>query len=73
MSAGDLVDRMDDAQSGLLDAMAVADWNPPAPALLRLVLGRFDDGIERVLRFAATEVVPRIRRTPDELRTSSPR
>ena len=31
------------------------------------VLGRADAGVERVLRFAATEVVPRIRRTPDEL------
>jgi cobaltochelatase CobN len=67
-SAGDLVDRLEAAQMALLDALAAASWDPAAvEAIVRDVLGAADAGVERTLRFAATEVVARIRRTPDEL------
>jgi cobaltochelatase CobN len=67
-SAGDLVDRLEAAQMALLDALAARGWDPAtAPEVCAEVLGREDPGVERVLRFAASEVVPRIRRTPDEL------
>jgi cobaltochelatase CobN len=69
-SAGDLVDRLESAQMALLDALAVGGWNADADAVARVceeVLGARDRAVERVLRFAAGEVVPRIRRTPDEL------
>jgi cobaltochelatase CobN len=67
-SAGDLVDRLEAAQMALLDALAACDWD--ADAVERVctdVLGRADAGVERALRFAAREVVPRIRRTGEEL------
>lgn len=67
-SAGDVVDRLEAAQAALLDALAAREWDPGAVgAVCEDVLGRRADGVERALRFAATEVVPRIRRTPDEL------
>ncbi len=67
-SAGDLVDRLEAAQMALLDALAVAEWDADAVEAICLdVLGRNDAGVQRALRFAATEVVPRIRQTPDEL------
>lgn len=68
-SAGDLVDRLEAAQMALLDGLAGADWSQDGAAVVcEAVLGRADTGVERVLRFAAGEVVPRIRRTGDELR-----
>jgi cobaltochelatase CobN len=67
-SAGDLVDRLEAAQMTLLDALAARGWDAAAAGdVCAEVLGRADAGVERVLRFAASEVVPRIRRTPDEL------
>jgi len=67
-SAGDLVDRLEAAQMALLDALAARDWQADAAeAVCAEVLGRTDAGVARALRFAAREVVPRIRRTPDEL------
>jgi cobaltochelatase CobN len=67
-SAGDLVDRLEDAHMALLDALAARGWDTSAgEAVCTEVLGRADEGVVRALRFAATEVVPRIRRTPDEL------
>jgi cobaltochelatase CobN len=67
-SAGDLVDRLEAAQMALLDALATAGWEAAAVAeVCEEVLGRRDAGVERALRFAATEVVPRIRQTGDEL------
>ncbi|HEY1539756.1 MAG TPA: cobaltochelatase subunit CobN, partial [Solirubrobacteraceae bacterium] len=67
-SAGDLVDRLEAAQMALLDALALADWDAGAVAQVCVdVLGHADPGVQCALRFAATEVVPRIRRTPDEL------
>lgn len=67
-SAGDLVDRLEAAQTALLDALAAADWDPEAAGdACAEVLGRADDAVIRALRFACEEVVPRIRRTSDEL------
>ncbi|MDX6680026.1 MAG: cobaltochelatase CobN, partial [Solirubrobacteraceae bacterium] len=67
-SGGDLVDRLEAAQMALLDALAASGWDPAAVADVCVsVLGAADAGVERTLRFAAAEVVPRIRRTPDEL------
>jgi cobaltochelatase CobN len=67
-SAGDLVDRLEAAQMALLDTLAARAWDAEAAdAVCAEVLGHADAAVARVLRFAATEVVPRIRRTPDEL------
>ncbi len=67
-SAGDLVDRLEAAQMALLDELAGRDWDPDAArAVCAEVLGVPDAGVERVLRHAAAEVVPRVRRTPEEL------
>jgi cobaltochelatase CobN len=67
-SAGDLVDRLEDAHMALLDVLAARGWDPAAAEAVCIdVLGRANDGVTRALRFAAGEVVPRIRRTGDEL------
>jgi cobaltochelatase CobN len=67
-SAGDLVDRLEAGQTALLDALAARDWPPDAAAdVCAEVLGHRDEGVERVLCFAAAEVVPRIERAGDEL------
>jgi cobaltochelatase CobN len=67
-SAGDLVDRLEAAQMALLDALAAREWDADAAAdVCAEVLGVADAGVTRTLRFACREVVPRIRRTGDEL------
>jgi cobaltochelatase CobN len=67
-SGGDVIDLLEAAQMALLDALADTDWNPGSAARVCAdVLGRADAGVERALRFAAAEVVPRIRRTGEEL------
>ena len=67
-SAGDLVDRLEAAQMALLDALAQRGWDPAVVEdVCETVLGLRDEGVQRALRFAAAEVVPRIRRTGDEL------
>ncbi len=67
-SAGDLVDRLEAAQMALLDALSDRDWDPArVQEACSSVLGRRDAGVERVLRFAASELVPRIRRSGEEL------
>ncbi len=67
-SAGDVVDRLDAAQIELLDALSAREWDgDSAGEVCAEVLGRSDEGVERVLRFAASEVVPRIRQAGDEL------
>ncbi len=64
----DAVDRLETAQMALLDALAASDWDPDSAARVCVdVLGRADAGVERALRFAAAEVVPRIRRTGEEI------
>lgn len=67
-SAGDLVDRLEAAHMALLDALAEGGWDADtAGEVCERVLGRRDGGVERALRFACLEVVPRIKRTPEEL------
>jgi cobaltochelatase CobN len=67
-SAGDLVDRLEAAQMALLDALAARGWDGDAATeVCAEVLGRPDEGVEGVLRFAASEVVPRIGQAVDEL------
>jgi cobaltochelatase CobN len=66
--AGDLVDRLEQAQAALLEALGRRDWQPDAAGQVCVnVLGLRDAGVERSLRFAATEVVGRLRRTTDEI------
>ncbi|MFP5451501.1 MAG: cobaltochelatase subunit CobN, partial [Thermoleophilia bacterium] len=61
VSGGDVVDRLEAAQSALLELLAGTRWDPAAvPAVCERALGRRDPGVERALAFAATEVVPRI-------------
>ncbi len=63
----DLIDRLEEAQHALLSALADHDWDPAqAVALPEAVLGRSHDGVARALRFAAEQIVPRLRRTTDE-------
>ncbi len=71
-SGGDLVDRLEAAQMALLDALAERDWAVDAvEGIVGDVLGvPAADGaaeVARTLRFAAAEVVPRVRRTTEEL------
>jgi len=63
----DLLDRLEEAQHALLTELSEHDWSPDrAPELVRSVLGRDDDGVAAALRFAAAQIVPRLRRTTDE-------
>ncbi|MEA2378895.1 MAG: cobaltochelatase CobN, partial [Thermoleophilaceae bacterium] len=67
-SSGDVVDRLEAAQMALLDALAAREWDAAsAGTVCAEVLGHADEGVERALRFAASEVVPRIRGTAAEL------
>jgi cobaltochelatase CobN len=67
-SAGDVVDRLEDAHMALLDALADRGWDADAAGDVgRDVLGVDDEGVRRALRFACDEVVARILRTPDEI------
>jgi cobaltochelatase CobN len=67
-SGGDVIDLLEAAQMALLDGLAATDWDPASAASVCAgVLGRQDAGVERALHFAAAEVVPRIRRTDEEL------
>jgi cobaltochelatase CobN len=67
-SGGDLLDRLEEAQAALLEALEVRNWDPAAvPEVCAEVIGGGDPGVERALRFAAAEVVPRIRRSNEEI------
>ncbi|WP_304452710.1 cobaltochelatase subunit CobN [Nocardiopsis sp. YSL2] len=56
------VDEVEAAARALVEAMEAADWDPAAAAALH-----DDPGVRAVLEFAATQVVPRLARTTDEL------
>jgi cobaltochelatase CobN len=56
------VDRVEAQARELVEAMEKAAWDPARAAELHE-----DPDVQRVLRFAATEVVPRLARTTDEL------
>ncbi len=67
-SAGDLVDRLEDAQSALLAELDRSGWEAAAcDEICMRVLDRADSDVVRVLRFAASDVVPRVRGARDEL------
>ncbi|MGY5885244.1 cobaltochelatase subunit CobN [Modestobacter lacusdianchii] len=61
-------DRVEALAEALVAGMEAAGWAATAiPDVVRDVLGREDDEVAAVLRFAAEEVVPRLERTTDEL------
>ncbi|WP_320671343.1 cobaltochelatase subunit CobN [Patulibacter defluvii] len=69
-TAGDVIDRLDAAQRALVDALGDAGWPTDTGAALAItteILGRAHHDVERTLRHAAGEVVPRIRRCAEEL------
>jgi len=64
----DLLDRLEEAQHALLTALSEHDWSPRLAAeLCRSVLGRGDDGVIAALEFAGREIVPRLRKSTDEM------
>ncbi len=64
----DLLDRLEEAQHALLTGLSEHDWDPErSAALCASVLGREDAGVISALCFAAGQIVPRLRRTTDEL------
>ena len=67
-TAADLIDRLEEVTAALLAGMEAEGWSPSAaPAVCAGVLGRADQGVVASLRFAATEVVPRLARTGEEI------
>jgi cobaltochelatase CobN len=67
-SAGDLVDRLEEAQMALLRALDAAGWAEDAiGSICANCLGTADVGVERALRFAAREVAPRLAGTGAEI------
>jgi cobaltochelatase CobN len=67
-TSSDLLDRMEEAVQELLLAIEERGWDTGAvPEVCRDVLGFGDEAVERSLRFAVAEVVPRLVRTPEEM------
>jgi cobaltochelatase CobN len=61
-------DEVEATAAALVAGMEARGWTAPAVAeVVREVLGRDDDAVAAVLRFAVEEVVPRLERTTDEL------
>src|SRR3954451_35683 len=61
-------DTVEATASALVTGMESRGWAASAvPSVVSAVLGRADDGVAAVLRFAVDEVVPRLERTTDEL------
>jgi cobaltochelatase CobN len=61
-------DAVEAQAAALVAGMEERGWTPEAvPLVVRAVLGRDDDAVAAVLRFAVDEVVPRLERTTDEL------
>ena len=65
LSGGDVVDLLEDAQRALLTVLHESGWKADGAA--ERALGRTDDELERAVRFACEEVVPRIQQTPAEI------
>ncbi len=64
----DVIDRLEDAQTALLDGLASFDWDPArAGEVTATILGAPDAGVESALRFAAAEIVPKLRATTGEI------
>jgi cobaltochelatase CobN len=67
-NAADLLDRLEDAQERLLEALDADAWDAGrVEANAHRVLGRRAPEVVRTLRFAAAEVIPRLRATASEL------
>lgn len=64
----DLIDRLEEAQHALLTGLSEHDWDVDRSAeLCRSVLGVEDAGVVSALRFAAGQIVPKLKRTTDEM------
>jgi cobaltochelatase CobN len=62
------VDRAEELARGLVEGMELAGWRPDAaPGVITEVLGRPDETVERLLRFAADDLVPRLAATAGEI------
>ena len=62
------VDRVERQARTLVEAMELAGWRPDAaPAVAADVVGARHEPVERLLRFAAAELVPRLEATTDEI------
>ncbi|WP_199442529.1 cobaltochelatase subunit CobN [Umezawaea beigongshangensis] len=62
------VDGVEATARALVQGMEDAGWDVgEAGAVVRSVLGRDDEQLTAILRFGATEVVPRLNRTTDEM------
>jgi cobaltochelatase CobN len=67
-SAAAEVDRVEEVARSLVEAMEAAGWRVPAAAgVVRNRLGHREPEVQRVLEFAAEQVVPRLAATTDEL------
>src|SRR5918994_1915123 len=67
-TASDLLERLEETQQALLRGMEERGWDADAAgSVCQETLGFADAGVERSLRFAAEEVVPRLKRTPEEM------
>lgn len=68
VSAADGVDLLEAVARKLVVGMETLSWDATkVPVVVGEVLGRSSEGVESSLTFAATEVVPRLARTGDEL------
>ncbi|MCW2638945.1 MAG: cobN [Dactylosporangium sp.] len=68
VTAADLVDLIEALARKLVCGCEAVGWSPDSlPAVLAEVLGEAVPEVEGVLRFAATEVVPRLDATTDEI------
>ena len=62
------MDRVERQARALVEAMELAGWRPDAaPAVAADVAGARHEPVERLLRFAAAELVPRLEATTDEI------
>jgi cobaltochelatase CobN len=62
------VDAAEDRARSLVEGMELAGWHPNAAAKVTAdVLGHPDDTVERLLRFAADDLVPRLAATTGEI------
>ena len=68
-TAADAVDLLEAAAARLAGGLAAAGWDPAqVPRVAAAVLGAAPPEVTAVLEFAATELVPRLARTTDEIR-----
>jgi cobaltochelatase CobN len=63
-----VVDRAEELARALVEGMELAGWaDDAAPAVTGEVLGRADEGVAELLRFAARELIPRLAATCGEI------